>query len=387
MLAVFVFLLTLSVLVLIHELGHYFAARITGVKAEEFGFGFPPRAIGYTRVNGAWKKVSGRDRESYPNTVWSLNYLPLGGFVRLKGESGDHEGEADSFLSKNGWQKLFILAAGVTMNWLLAAAIFTGGFMIGVPADLDHAPNGAIVSDERVEVSFVLNESGAKEAGLKPGDRVLAINGSEVMSVESAKDLLHTEEAGESVALTVNRNGNTLELSAASKYVEELEGPGFGVVLARVGNVRFSPPTAVFQGVSVTANYTYRIIEGFGALVRDLIIRKPVDAEISGPVGIAVITGEVAEDGIWALMQFAALLSLNLAVINFLPIPALDGGRALFVAIEALRRRRNNPRFEAAIHQIGFAALLVLIFVVTIHDIQRYGTSIWNGLLSVVGLK
>lgn len=387
MTAIIVFLLVLTVLVLIHELGHYVAARICGVKAEEFGFGFPPRAVGFTRVNGKWKRVSGRDRAKYPDTIWSMNYLPLGGFVRLKGEAGEDSEDPDSFLQKNGWQKFFILAAGVVMNWVLAAMIFTGGFLVGIPADLDNAPEGAITRNERIEVAYVLEGSSAAEAGIQPGDTILSIEGAAPESVEQAKALLQTEAAGTSVPISISRDEERRDISASSRYIEELEGPGFGIVLARVGTVRFSPLQAIAQGVTITADYTYRIITGFITLVRDLIVREPVDAEIAGPVGIAVITGKIAENGTWALLQFTALLSLNLAVINFLPIPALDGGRAVFVLIESLRRRRNNPRFEAAIHQIGFAALLILILLVTIHDIQRYGTSIWNGLLSVVGLR
>jgi len=121
-------------------------------------------------------------------------------------------------------------------------------------------------------------------------------------------------------------------------------------------------------------------------LIADLFGDRKLAAEVSGPVGIAVLTGTIADQGFWALMQFAALLSLNLAVINFLPIPALDGGRALFVVVESLRRRRNNPRFEAAIHQIGFVALLILILLVTAQDIHRYGGAIWNGLKGMIGL-
>ncbi len=387
MTAFIVFFLVLTVLVLIHELGHYIAARISGVKAEEFGFGFPPRALGFTRVNGSWKKVSGRDRSKYPNTIWSLNYLPLGGFVRLKGESGENASDDDSFLKKNGWQKFFILSAGVLMNWLLAAVIFSGGLMAGIPADLDHAPAGAQISEEHIEIAYILEGSGADEAGLLAGDRLLSIQEQVPSDVAGAKELLSTDAEGETAAFSILREDEQIEVTASSKYIEELDGPGFGIVLARVGIVRFSPPRAIVQGVILTGDYTYRIVVGFGTLVRDLIIRKPIEAEIAGPVGIAVLTGEIAEDGFWALMQFTALLSINLAVINFLPIPALDGGRVVFVLVEGLRRRRNNPNFEAAIHQIGFVALLVLILLVTINDIQRYGSSIWNGLLSVVGLK
>jgi regulator of sigma E protease len=273
------------------------------------------------------------------------------------------------------------------MNWILAAVIFSGGFMIGVPADIDSAPASAITSDERIEATLVLSGSAAEAAGIQSGDVILAIDGTEPETVPEAKALLKTSDEGDERTFLISREDETIEIQAESAYIADLDAPGYGVVLTRVGNIRFPVHEAIAQGVTVTATFTYRIVEGFVLLIRDLIIRKPVDAEISGPVGIAVITGKVADQGIWALLQFTAILSLNLAVINFLPIPALDGGRAVFVVVEGLRRKRNNPRFEAAIHQIGFMLLLLLIFIVTIHDIRRYGTSIWNGLLSVVGLN
>lgn len=382
---VLIFLAVLSVLVLVHEAGHYIVARMFGVKAEEFGYGFPPRAIGFVKVNGKWKRVKGHDRGNYANTIWSLNWLPLGGFVRLKGEQGEGQGEADSFLSKNGWQKLAILAAGVGMNWLLAAVIFTGGFAIGVPSELVNLPDSAIVNDRRIEIVDILPGSAADEAGLEIGDRVTAINETVPKDASSTRALLTVAES-ETIAFHVTRDGRTMRVDTQPKFVEELGRPGFGVTLVDIGTVRFPIHLAAVEGVAVTAAYTKMIVFGFAALVRDLVVDRQVNGDISGPVGIAVLTGNVAGQGFWALMHFTALLSLNLAVINFLPIPALDGGRALFVLIESFRRKRNNPVFEAAIHQIGFVLLIVLILLVTVQDLRRYGGIIWKGLLGIVGL-
>ena len=174
--SVLIFLLILSVLVLVHELGHYVAARIFGVKAEEFGYGFPPRAVGFVRVGKKWKRVSGSDQTAYENTVWSVNWLPLGGFVRLKGETGDGTDQKDSFQSKPGWQKFIILAAGVFMNWLLASMIFAFGFASGVPAELAGLPQNAVVTDKRIEITDVVAGSAALEAGLQAGDYVISFN-------------------------------------------------------------------------------------------------------------------------------------------------------------------------------------------------------------------
>lgn len=374
------FLLILSVLVLIHEAGHYFAARFFGVKAEEFGYGFPPRAIGFVKANGKWKRVSGRDQQIYPNTIWSINWLPLGGFVRLKGEAGESGGQ-DSFLSQAGWKKFIILAAGVAMNWVFAAIVFTAGFAIGVPADISQLPDNAIVSDRHVEITQVVDGSAAQQAGLKAGDQVRAQNAEEVLNYIS-----HQSAENEEVELTILRNGQSVAIHATPAYIESLGRNGLGVSINTIGTVRFSPPMAFLQGISATYQYTKLIILGFASLVRDLFVQHRVTADVSGPVGIAILTGSVAQQGFWALMQFSAILSINLAVINFLPIPALDGGRALFVVIEGLRRRRTNPRFEAAIHQIGFVALMVLIFIITAEDLHKYGGVIWGGLKGLIGL-
>ncbi len=387
MLNVLIFLLVLSVLVLVHEAGHYIVARIFGVKAEEFGYGFPPRAIGFVKTERGWKRVPGKDRSNYKNTIWSINWLPLGGFVRLKGESGEGAGESDSFLTKPGWQKFLVLAAGVAMNWLLAAFIFSIGFAVGVPAETDGLPASAIVKDSRIEIVEVVGKSAAETAGIKQGDRIITINGEVASSAENARMILSDQtEKGMELTMEVMRGKDLEVIHATPVFLEALGKPGLGVALGNIATVRFPLPLAVVQGVTVTAQYTGLIVNGFFSLIADLFGARKLAAEVSGPVGIAVLAGHVAEQGFWALMQFAAILSLNLAVINFLPIPALDGGRAVFVVVESLRRRRNNPRFEAAVHQIGFVALLILILLVTAQDLHRYGGAIWNGLKGVVGL-
>ncbi len=387
MLSVLIFLVVLSVLVLAHEAGHYLAARICGVKADEFGYGFPPRAIGFVKTEKGWKRVKNSERLSYPNTIWSLNWLPLGGFVRLKGEMGEGAGDSDSFLAKKAWQKFFILSAGVAMNWILAAVIFSAGFTFGVPAELDGLPPSAIIADQRVEITDIVTGSAADKAGMKSGDYLVTINGEVAKDADAAREILGRQtQTGLGLTLEIKRQGQLITAQATPEYLEALKKPGLGVALANIGSVRFPFGLAIVQGVTVTAQYTGAIVQGFISLVKDLFGAHKLAGEVSGPIGIAVITGQVAGQGFWALMQFAALLSLNLAVINFLPIPALDGGRVLFVLIESLRRKRNNPNFEAAIHQVGFVALMILILLVTAQDLHRYGGTIWNGLRGMIGL-
>ncbi len=387
MISLLIFLLVLSALVLGHECGHYIAARICGVKAEEFGYGFPPRAIGFVRSKGRWKRVDAKDQRSYPGTIWSINWLPLGGFVRLKGEEGGTGGEKDSFLSKSVFARIFILVAGVAMNWFMAASIFIFGFLIGVPAQLDGLPSDAIITDRQVQIVEVLAGSAAEKGKLETGDFILQVDTVPVQDDVTAQQKI-AEDAikGKTIDLQILRKKELRHVSIQAEYIESLERPGLGVKLASTGIVRFSLPSAIGQGVTVTWGYTKLIVSSLGQLVGDLFVRQKVSEGLSGPVGIAVLTSRIAEQGVWSVMQFAALLSINLAVINILPIPALDGGRIFFILLESVRRRRSNALFEATVHRIGFVLLLGLIFLVTIHDVRQYGGVIWQGLKQAVGM-
>jgi regulator of sigma E protease len=385
MFSVIAFLVILSGLVLLHELGHFIVARLLGVKADEFGFGFPPRAIGFVKENGKWKRVGRTDRTRYEQTVWSLNWLPLGGFVRLKGEMPEDAQDADSLLAKNGWQKFAILAAGVTMNWLLAATIFSVGFMVGVPAVVDGLPSSAIVSDSKVRIMDVVPGTAAAKAEVQPGDELLSIDGVMIADAEAARTELGARSIeGAELALVVERGTEQIEIKVRPEYLAQLDRVALGVALADTGTVRFPVWLAVGEGFTLAARYTWMILVGFGQLVHGLFNGR-TSAELSGPVGIAVMTGGIVQQGGWAVAQFAAILSLNLAVINFLPIPALDGGRAVSVILEGIRRKKNNIRTEAIVHQIGFLTLMLIVLLVTIQDLRRYGGTIWQGILGLFG--
>lgn len=387
MLTTLIFLAVLSVLVIFHEFGHFLMARFFGVKAEEFGLGFPPRAIGFVREGGRWKRVKKGDAQSYSNTIWSLNWLPLGGFVRLKGEQNTDNHENDSFASKSAWARAWILVAGVLMNWLLAILIFTIGFSVGVPTDLSGLPEGAMVKDKHIEITQVVEGSPAAKAGMLPGDHVTRIGNVDIDTSESARmELSKQSKVGESLTLQVKRNEQIIDLVTQPAFIESIQRPGLGIGLADVGTVRLPVYRAVPQAVVTTYTFTKLILSGFWSMLRDLVVSQKTSTELSGPVGIAVMTGKVAKQGVWALAQFAAILSINLAVVNLLPIPALDGGRLVFVFIEVLRRKRRSLVWEARLHQIGFLLLISLIVLVTAKDLRTYGAPVWQGIKHFVGL-
>jgi regulator of sigma E protease len=332
-----------------------------------------------------WKRVGPKDQGPYRNTIWSVNWLPLGGFVRIKGEQADGVDDPDSFHAKAAWKRMLILAAGVCMNWLLAFVLFATVFMIGTNAVIEDLPSTAIVRDASVRITQVLTDSPADAAGLHVNDVILAVGGVAPKDWQQAKDLIASHDST-TFPIRVKRDNATLDVQTTPAYVKSLDRVAIGIGMADVGVVRFKPLDAIWAAARTTGGYTKLVLVTFWELGRDLVTRKPVTTEIAGPVGIAVMTGEIAQQGIIPLLQFAAILSINLAVVNFLPIPALDGGRVLFLAIEKVRRKPMNRNLEAAIHNIVFLILIGVIVLVTIRDLSVYGGGIVLGLRKFVGI-
>lgn len=363
-----IFLLLLTLLVFVHELGHFVAAKRSGAKVLEFGFGFPPRMFGFTRGE----------------TVYSINWIPLGGFVRIKGEAGESK-DADSFTEQPAWKRFLILISGVGMNLVLAAVLLSVLFSIGAPTSLDQQlPAGAIIRDRKIQILSVLPNTPADQAGLKFGDVVLSLNGQAITSVKQVQDF-NAQHAGQAETVVYAR-GTEQHTTTLTPTVGKDGGPAvWGVGLSESGLVRLPWYKGMYYGLRSTFMLTWQILASLGLVLADLIMHQKVAAEISGPVGIAAMTGQVAHLGFQYLLQFAALLSINLAVINFLPIPSLDGGRVLFLFIETLRKKPINPRVEALVHNVGFTALLVLIALVTFRDISHYSGKIGAFISGIFG--
>lgn len=387
LLTIITFILVLSLLVFVHEFGHFMTARHFGIRAEEFGFGFPPRGFGlYKNDQGKWKFVWGaKEVTDCPTTVYSLNWIPLGGFVKIKGEDGEFAAETDSFSAKKIWQRAVVLAAGVSMNVVLAIVLISFGLMIGMPQDLESLAPGAKVDSRMIQVIHVLPNTPANKAGLVVGDSIVSIDGQVFLTYQELQKYVD-ERTGKNLVYQIKHEGQVKDYPITPEKMAETGKGGIGVALVETGIVRYPWYQAIWQGVKTTFELIGLIFTAFYELFRSLIMGKGVTAEVAGPVGIASLTGQAARMGFIYLLQFAALLSINLAIINILPFPALDGGRILFLIIEKFKGSPVKREVEGIIHNIGFALLMVLITIVTFRDVLKFGDKFIGLWHRIVGL-
>lgn len=384
LLTIVIFILVLSVLVFGHELGHFFVARRLGVKAEEFGFGFPPRIFGvYRNGKGKWRRVVGNrsieelnkneDEDKIPgnkSTVYSLNWLPVGGFVKIKGENDNGLNEPNSFASKKIWQRALILSAGVIMNILLAWIIFSIGYMIGLPQATENLAKNAVVSEQQLIVAQIMPDSPAAQVGLAANDIILSVDGDEIVKQEDLQALTNSR-VGEELSLVINRGGEEQTMNITPVLNEDSGRGEIGVAVLSGGLVRYPFFTAIWEGLKTTAWMLKEIVVMFISLIVGLFTSNGLASQVAGPIGIANFTGQMARLGLVYLMQFTAFLSLDLAVLNFLPFPALDGGRVLFLLIEKIKGSPVRRDVEAIIHNSGFILLIAVVILVTFRDIMR----------------
>lgn len=393
MMTILLFILILSLLVFVHEFGHFIVARKSGMKVYEFGFGFPPRAFGVykdpstkkwvfvvrrqsqvaSRQSRLSNVVGGEEKqEEYPSIVYSVNWLPLGGFVKIKGENGEEAAEPDSFGYHPFWKKAAVLVAGVSMNFLLAAVLLGIGFTIGLPADAEllKDPDAIVVEPAAAIVNQVEVGSPADMAELALGDIIRTIDG---VSIESSKDVIqYVQEHGmKEMTFAIDRDGEIHTFSLTPADTDGSGTPRLGIFLADAGVVRYPWYIAIWKGFLGAVITTVNIVIGFYLLLKHLILGQGLLFDVAGPVGIATIVGQSARLGIAYLINVTAMLSLSLAVINILPIPALDGGRLLFVTIEKIFGRPVPMKYEQTAHTIGFVLLMLLIVVVTWRDVVR----------------
>ena len=336
------FLAVLAVLIIAHELGHFTTAKAFGVKVEEFSLGFPPRLLS--------KKLG--------ETRYSLSAIPLGGFVKMAGEVDPKEPR--SLASKGVGARILVLSAGSLMNFLLPLLLFSIAFMV---------PHNMVIGE--VVVQEVAPNSPAAMAGIDSGYTILSVNEHPVHNISDLHRYIRLN-LGKETALVVSRGDSTTEKVQLIPRWKPPEGEGaMGIV------VSMPTPTIVRQSEPFWEAIPLGVkecIETF-VLFKNAILGLFIGTEtfqVGGPVAIAQITGEVAKAGISPLLEFAAFLSINLAIINIFPLPALDGGRIVFVLLEWVRRgKRISPKTEGLIHAIGFILLMAAILAITYQDIIR----------------
>jgi regulator of sigma E protease len=375
MFTVLIFIIILGLLVFVHELGHFLVARRNGVMAEEFGFGFPPRIFGlYKTKNGKRKLVWGSKQVESTDTIYSINWIPLGGFVKIMGEDGEEKKDPKSFASKSPFTRTRILAAGVLMNILLAVVLLSVGYFVGIPQAVEDVSSGNL-KNEKIQIIETIPGSPAEQMGIQVGDQIVgAIDSTDKIAsfntIEQLQNYINTNK-GQEIKLYVKRGNESLTLMGVPRADFPASEGALGISLVKTAIVSYPWYEAIWRGVQTVVDLTGMIIVAFGNLLWKLITGHSVGMDVSGPVGIAVLTGQVAKLGFIYILQFTALLSVNLAIINILPIPALDGGRILFILIEKIKGKAVSQKFEARAHNIGFALLITLMVVVTFRDVAR----------------
>lgn len=365
---ILLFIIIIGVLILSHEFGHFIVAKKSGMRVDEFGFGFPPKL--YSIKKG--------------ETTYSFNLLPIGGFVKiygeepLKDENQENEGaDKDSdrlFYKQPIWKRVGVIVAGVVMNVLVAYLLFSGGHMMGTPEIVNENANVQEFENISVQIIGFTPESPAEEAGIKVGDKIVELESSgdsaEIATVEEAQNFIN-DNLGEVLIFNVARGGETHNIEVRAREDVGPEEGATGIQLARVGTKKFAPHAALWEGVKTTANTTGAITVAFGGLLKQAVTDGSVPQSVAGPVGIASMTGTVKDMGMVFVLQFIALISLNLAILNIIPFPALDGGRLAFLVAEKVKGSPVSKKVEQYAHTVGFALLIILIILITYRDVIR----------------
>jgi regulator of sigma E protease len=347
-----VFVATFTLIVAVHEFGHFAAARLLGMKVLEFAFGFPPRLLGIRRGE----------------TEYTINWIPFGGFVRILGQddfSIKQEGVGDprAFTSRPWWAQALVLAAGVFMNFVLALVILTLAYSIG----------GATAPTGDIRVVVVRSGSPAAVAGIQVGDIVVDVDGTSIHTASAVASIAaKAGQKSQEITLDLKRNGQPIVIKAVPR-AEPPPGEGpLGIQLEAVQvPVALAPPQAIGQSAGLIKEVVGQIVALPGQLLSQRATPAGGEPVVGGPIEIFRVTGQVAAQGLPAVLLLIGILSVNLGVINIIPFPGLDGGRLFFVLLGAVTRRRLSPQVEAAIHAVGFVLLIGLLVIVSIGDVRR----------------
>lgn len=341
LISLLVFIISIGLLILIHELGHFLSAKLFKVKVEEFGFGLPPRLFG--RKKG--------------ETIYSINAIPAGGFVRLSGEDEETD-DPRAFGKQESWKKAVIVTSGVLMNFLFSLLILTFIYTLGGP-----------VSGDRVFIESVFPNSPAEESGLKPGDYVVEFDHLRTDNPKRFSDRIK-EKKGLQSELIFERNSQRFAVLVTPRISPPGgQGPLGISTLPDITVKSFPVWEAAIVGTNQAIRWSGLILEGVRDTLRDLIVKREAPTDVGGIIRIGYLTHKATLEGWQPALMSLGIFSLDLAILNILPIPALDGGRLVFIGVEALTKRRVPARIEKSIHASGMALLLLLIMLITYNDI------------------
>ena len=357
---ILIFVIILLVLVMVHELGHFVIAKLTGCRVDEFAFGFPPTI---------WKKKWGE-------TEYKFNAIPIGGYVKIWGEDGNDGMDKRAFNNRPKWAQIAVLLAGVTMNWVLALVIFFVIAKSNATVAADDPVYANRVIDAKLIVVDVGNKSPAERSGIKPGYELLEVTSSnEIANLKSADNLkaFFTKHIDQDIHIKWKNKSDRGESIVTGVYGIIEKKKAIGISFESIGNVKLNAWESVKYSAANVWLYTKMTVMGLGDLAGGIVrADKEVLNGVSGPVGIAKIVGDQAREGsVSNVFALAAILSINLAVFNLLPFPALDGGRIIMVIYEAIRRKKIKTNIAAIINGVGFLCLILLIIIVTINDIFK----------------
>jgi regulator of sigma E protease len=367
--SIIIFIIVLVVLILVHEFGHFISAKKSGIRVDEFGIGFPPRIFG--------KKIG--------ETTYSLNWIPFGGFVKIFGEDPDEASISGpdskrSFVNKKRRIQALVIAMGVIFNMLLAVILFSTGFFIGMPVSNDDplvVDKGYEIVNADLTVISVLENTPADIAGLKAGDKILSVatrnETVDEIGAVTVSDFIAGHN-GEEIAFIYERRGKVAlaEIVPESGIVEdEPERAVIGTLLGTVGTLKLPIHKAIIEGAVLTYEMTILIAVGLGSFIASAFTLSADLSQVAGPVGIVGLVGDAAALGLVALLNFTAIISIHLAIINLLPFPALDGGRLVVIAIEAIKKSAIKPKIVNTVNTVGFVLLILLMLVVTYSDIIK----------------
>ncbi len=361
--SLFLFLIILLVLVIVHEFGHFIVAKWTNMRVDEFAFGFPPQIF----------------KKKYGETVYAINALPLGGYVSIWGENGEPDDDAKhhprAFGNRPWWAQLLVLIAGVTMNMLLALFIFIGISYGNVNMSVDDPIYGNRVKNPSLVVVDALSASPAYKAGITQGTVLLKVasNGRNANLVTATSLIAFIGTPGnDSFNITYRRvDGVVANTTVASVYGIIPDKKAVGISVDSIGVVKTDIWEAIKIGSARTYYMTTMTVDGLWSLIKSVSNgNSNVIDSLAGPIGIAKIVGSTSEFGVAAVLTLVAVLSINLAIFNILPLPALDGGRMVVVVIEAVTKRRVPHKYYSWVNIVGFSMLILLLIVVSIHDVR-----------------